>query len=132
MTDQPKPPTQTIMVVLYALICGIPVVGLALSFAGVIPEGGALAGDDDTRSLMSLVFLAIGLVDGAMSIVVPRLLKQADTFARRTVGMALSMSCAILGVVLMALIGDIMIPMVLWAAGAATGVQHLRAPDDVR
>lgn len=131
MTTEPSN-NNVAIVALFAFNVVYPIAGIVLSVTGIVPPEGLVQVDESIRGILPLALLFGGLVLGAMSLVLPRMLVQAEPFQRRIIGMAVSDCAGTLGLVLLLLLGDLLIPFVLWAIALATGVQHLRRSETPR
>lgn len=127
-----EPSNNVAIVALFAINVVYPIGGIVLSVTGILPSEGFAGVDESVRSILPLALLFAGLVLGAASLVLPRMLVQAEPFQRRIVGMAISDATGTLGLVLLLLLGDLLIPFVLWAIALATGIQHLRRSETPR
>jgi hypothetical protein len=126
MSESKPSNDRTVLLALFGMSLAYPVAGIVLSALGVIPAEGFVEFEERERGLVTLGFMFAGLLTGVSSFVLPKLLARNEPDTGRIVAMALAEGASLLGLVLLAVLGDLMIPCVLWAVGVASGVQHLR------
>ncbi len=136
MADEPVTRLKSVQLISAAILISsilYSLVGIGLITLRVIPAGGLADAPDETKSVIESTLCAIGLLTGAASIF---LRKQLDAGAppgaaglpvrlrNVLLAMALAETPGVFGFVAAVLLGDLMIPVILWGTAIAGCILH--------